>query len=158
MSSATTTATDVDIYWMQRALALAAQAQQLGEVPVGAVVVVDGKILAEGYNQPIATHDPTAHAEIVALRAATQAIGNYRLQNASLYVTLEPCPMCAGAIVQARITRIIFGAPDPLAGAAGSVFDIFGAPSLNHHPRVSGGMLADDCAQLLKQFFKARRL
>lgn len=142
---------------MRRALALAARAEAMGEVPVGALVVRDGEVLGEGWNQPIAAQDPTAHAEVVALRAAAARAGNYRLAGTTLYVTLEPCPMCAGAIVLARVARVVFGAPDPLAGAGGSVFDLLRARELNHRTEVVGGVLADECAARLKTFFQARR-
>jgi tRNA(adenine34) deaminase len=136
-------------------LALAAQAQD--EVPVGAILVADDAVLGEGYNRPISTCDPTAHAEIVALRAAATQTGNYRLPGSTLYVTLEPCAMCAGAIVQARVSRVVFGARDPRAGAAGSVFQVFGEPRLNHRPVVVEGVLADKCGALLSDFFRLRR-
>lgn len=142
---------------MRRALELARRAGQLGEVPVGAVVVVDGEVIGEGWNQPISANDPTAHAEIVALRAAAQRVGNYRLTGAELYVTLEPCAMCAGAIVQARIARVVFGAPDPKAGAGGSVFNLLAHERLNHRAEVIGGVLEAACAGLLQAFFQARR-
>src|SRR3990172_9901471 len=128
---------------MLRALELAREAEKVGEVPVGALIVGDGKILSEGWNRPISSSDPTAHAEIVALRAAAEAVKNYRLTGATLYVTLEPCPMCAGAMVHARIGRVVFGATDPLAGALGTVTNVFAIPSLNHHPEVAGGVLAE---------------
>lgn len=146
-----------DEYWMQQVLALADQAAHAGEVPVGALIVRDNAVFAQAWNRPIASHDPTAHAEIVALRAAALSAQNYRLPPATLYVNLEPCPMCAGAIVHARIARVVFGAADPLSGAAGSVFNVLSAPSLNHRPEVVGGVLADVCAQQLRAFFKARR-
>jgi len=146
-----------DVKWMNRALELARQAEQAGEVPVGAVVVYEDKVMGEGWNRPIGTHDPTAHAEIVALRKAAELISNYRLTGATLYVTLEPCPMCAGAIVHARLARVVFGAADPLAGAAGSVFDLLNAPTLNHRVQTQGGVLADLCQQQLRGFFQSRR-
>ncbi len=142
---------------MRRALALARQAEQAGEVPVGAVVVRDGELIGEGWNRPIGTHDPTAHAEIVALRKAAELTSNYRLTGATLYVTLEPCPMCAGAIVHARLARVVFGAADPLAGAAGSVFNLLNAPALNHRVQVDSGVLVDLCQQQLRGFFQSRR-
>ncbi len=148
---------DHDIEWMMRALALARRAAAEGEVPVGAVLVRDGAALGEGWNRPVGAHDPTAHAEIEALRAAAARIGNYRLPETRLYVTLEPCLMCAGAMVHARVGRLIFGAADPRAGAAGSVFDVLAAPALNHRVEAGGGVLADECAALLKSFFAARR-
>lgn len=146
-----------DAYWLERALALARAAAEQGEVPVGAVLVKDDALVAEGRNQPIALHDPTAHAEIVALRAAAVAAGNYRLSGTTLYVTLEPCIMCAGAMVHARVARLVFGAFDPLAGAAGSLVDAFALPGLNHRVDVQGGVMADKCGGLLKEFFRARR-
>lgn len=142
---------------MRLALALAGRAEAAGEVPVGALVVLDGEIIGEGYNAPISRHDPTAHAEIRAMRAAAQRIGNYRLTDASLYVTLEPCVMCAGAMMHARIARLIFGAADPKTGACGSVVDLFSEQRLNHHAQVIGGVLGDECAELLRSFFQARR-
>jgi len=129
----------------------------MGEVPVGAVIVKEGAIVGEGYNRPISGSDPTAHAEIVAMRAAAQTLGSYRLLNTTLYVTLEPCAMCAGAMVHARIQRLIFGAADPRAGAAGSIFNIVQSAALNHRVEVEGGMLAEPCVKLLKDFFAARR-
>lgn len=146
-----------DIHWMERALALAREAGELGEVPVGAVVVRDGELLGEGANRPITAADPTAHAEINALRAAAQKAGNYRLPGVTLYVTLEPCPMCAGAMLHARIERLVFGASDPRSGAVGSVLDVFAAPELNHRVEVTGGVQADAAADLLRNFFRARR-
>ena len=132
----------VDLFWMARAIDLARAAQAQGEVPVGAVLVVGDHVLGEGYNQPIGACDPTAHAEIVALRAAASLAANYRLPGSTLYVTLEPCAMCAGAIVQARVARVVFGARDPRAGAAGSVFHVLGEARLNHRPAVHEGILA----------------
>lgn len=146
-----------DIAYMQRALALAARAEEMGEVPVGALVVVNGEILGEGWNRPIGSNDPTAHAEIVALRDAAAKLGNYRLTGSTLYVTLEPCPMCAGAMVQARVARVVYGAADPLAGSAGTVFDLLNATALNHRAVVQGGVLAEESSQRLKTFFKSRR-
>lgn len=144
--------------WMQRALALAERAANEGEVPVGALVVRDGEILGEGWNQPIASHDPTAHAEIQALRAAAQRAENYRLPGADLYVTLEPCPMCAAAIVHARVRHLVYGASDPKGGACGSVFDLLPSDTrFNHRTLCSGGVLADDCGELLRAFFRSRR-
>ena len=148
---------EADEKWMRRALELAARAESEGEVPVGALLVSNGEVVGEGWNRPIGSGDPTAHAEIVAMRAASVAIGNYRLTGTTLYVTLEPCPMCAGAMVHARVARVVYGARDPLAGAAGSVFEIFNAPSLNHHPQGFGGVLEEECRSVLKAFFKARR-
>lgn len=146
-----------DLHWMRHALTLARRAEALGEVPVGAVVVRDGRALGEGWNRPIADHDPTAHAEIVALRAAARAAGNYRLPGSVLYVTLEPCLMCTGAMVHARVERLVFGAFDPKRGAAGSQFDAFAAPGLNHRVAVGGGVAAEECAALLQAFFRGRR-
>ncbi|WP_096360763.1 tRNA adenosine(34) deaminase TadA [Sulfuricaulis limicola] len=146
-----------DEAYMRRALDLARHAEQAGEVPVGAVVVVNDEVIGEGWNQPIVSHDPTAHAEIVALRAAATRMKNYRLTDTTLYVTLEPCAMCAGAIVQARVARVVYGAADPKAGAAGSVFNFLESPSLNHRAQVMGGMLAEECSALLRKFFEARR-
>src|SRR5713226_7678040 len=146
-----------DVEWMRRALALARQAEQAGEVPVGAVVVRDGELIGEGWNRPIGTHDPTAHAEIVALRKAAELTSNYRLTGATLYVTLEPCPMCAGALVAARVSRLVFGAVDPKAGACGSLYNLCADPRLNHELPVSPGVLADQAGQLLTTFFDERR-
>jgi tRNA(adenine34) deaminase len=150
-------ASSQDLVYMQQALALAARAEQEGEVPVGALVVLNGEIVGEGWNRPIVSHDPTAHAEIVALRAAATKLGNYRLTGATLYVTLEPCPMCAGAMVHARVARVVYGAPDPLAGSAGTVFNLLNAAALNHQAEVLGGILAEECSQRLKAFFQSRR-
>jgi len=142
---------------MQAALDLARQAAAIDEVPVGALVVVGGEIIGRGFNQPISRHDPTAHAEIMALRDAAQHQGNYRLPDSTLYVTLEPCVMCSGAIMHARVARVVFGARDPKTGAAGSVIDLYNEPRLNHHAEIEGGVLADQCAALLSSFFAARR-
>lgn len=140
------------------ALAQAAQAQQLGEVPVGAVLVdAQGKLLATGFNRTIIDHDPTAHAEIVALRAGARQVQNYRLPGASLYVTLEPCAMCLGAMLHARLARVVFGAPDPKTGVCGSVVNLSLEKQLNHHTHVEGGVLAQECGDTLRQFFKERR-
>ena len=146
-----------DVDFMQRALDLSAVAESSGEVPVGAVLVRGDEIIAEGANRPIASNDPTAHAEIEALRAGGQALGSYRLTDTTLYVTLEPCAMCAAAIVHARVRRLVFGAWDPRAGAAGSIVDVFKLPGLNHRVDVFGGVLADECGRRLKQFFAERR-
>ncbi|HEX7984043.1 MAG TPA: tRNA adenosine(34) deaminase TadA [Duganella sp.] len=143
--------------FMRQALEQAQHAWDLGEVPVGAVVVKDGVVIARGYNQPIGKHDPTAHAEIVALRAAAEALGNYRLPGCELYVTLEPCVMCSGAMMHARLAKVVYGATDPKTGACGSVVDLFGQERLNHHTEVSGGVMADECGAMLKRFFAARR-
>ncbi len=146
-----------DAYWMERALALARCAAAVGEVPVGAVLVGAGEAVGAGYNQPIGGCDPTAHAEIIALRRAALRSGNYRLPGSTLYVTLEPCPMCAGAIVHARVQRVVFGAADLRAGAGGTVFNLLQAPPLNHRVEVTGGVLAEACGALLREFFRARR-
>jgi tRNA(adenine34) deaminase len=143
--------------YMRRALELATRAEAEGEVPVGALVVLGDEVIGEGWNRPIAAHDPTAHAEIVAMRAAAARLGNYRLTGATLYVTLEPCPMCAGAMVHARLARVVFGAADPLAGSAGTVFNLLDSSALNHRARVAGGVLAAECSQRLKDFFQTRR-
>lgn len=143
--------------FMREALALADAGARLSEVPVGAVVVKDGEIVGRGYNQPISTHDPTAHAEVVALRNAAQQMGNYRLPGCEIFVTLEPCAMCIGAILHARIARVVFGAADPKTGACGSVINILAEPRLNHHTVAVGGVLAGEAAQLLQQFFAERR-
>lgn len=146
-----------DTRWMAHALTLAERAAGEGEVPVGAVIVKDGALLAEGWNRPIARADPTAHAEIQAIRAACSALGNYRLTGCDLYVTLEPCAMCAGAIITARLRRVVYGADDPRAGAAGSVFRVLPGEGLNHRVTLEAGCLADASADLLRGFFRARR-
>ena len=147
-----------DKKWMHHAIALAQKAEASGEVPVGALIVNNDEIVAEAYNQPIQNNDPSAHAEIVVLREAAKKIQNYRIVgDNTLYVTLEPCVMCAGAIIHARIERVVFGAHDPKAGAAGSVFEVLGTDKLNHKVEVQGGVLEAECADLLKNFFKARR-
>ncbi|HVY54011.1 MAG TPA: tRNA adenosine(34) deaminase TadA [Gammaproteobacteria bacterium] len=145
-----------DYYWMNRALELAKKAESQGEVPVGAVLVLDDQSVGEGWNQPISTLDPTAHAETVALRSAAKAVGNYRLLNTTLYVTLEPCLMCAGALIQARIKRLVFGAFDPKAGAIASVCKGLDIPC-NHRLEHTGGLLTEPCGELLTQFFKNKR-
>ncbi len=142
---------------MRHALALAARAAESGEVPVGALVVVDGEIVGEGWNQPIATSDPTAHAEIVAMRAASQHLCNYRLSGATLVVTVEPCLMCVGAMVHARIGTVVYGAPEPRSGAMGSSIAAHETPGLNHRLMVVGGVLADECRALMQTFFRDRR-
>ena len=142
---------------MRRALELARHAEEAGEVPVGALVVLNGEIVGEGWNQPIVAHDPTAHAEIVALRAAAVRTKNYRIPEAALYVTLEPCAMCAGAMVHARIARVVYGAADPKSGAAGSVFNLLESSALNHRAQVTRGVLAEECGEMLRKFFEARR-
>lgn len=149
--------TENDLQFMRQALDLARQAGAVDEVPVGAIVVRDGEVIGHGFNRPIGGHDPTAHAEITALRDAAQRAGNYRLVDCTLYVTLEPCVMCAGAIMHARIARVVFGARDPKTGACGSVIDLFGEDRLNHHAVVEGGVLADECGAMLSSFFAARR-
>lgn len=151
-------AEDPDRYWMGRALALARKAEQAGEVPVGAVVVADGAVLGEGWNQPVGAHDPTAHAEIIALRAAGRLRQDYRLGDTTLYVTLEPCPMCAAAAIHARLARVVFGAYDPKAGAAGSRFDLLPPDHrFNHRLGLRGGVEAEPCGALLQRFFASRR-
>ncbi len=142
---------------MRRALELARHAEESGEVPVGAVVVLNDEVIGEGWNQPIVSHDPTAHAEMVAMRAAAARMKNYRLTGATLYVTLEPCAMCAGAMVHARIARVVYGAADPKTGAAGSVFNLLESTALNHRAQVTGGVLADECGEILRRFFESRR-
>ena len=146
-----------DAVFMQVALEQAAEAAAAGEIPVGAVVVIGGEVIGTGQNRSIRDSDPSAHAEIVALRAAGGAISNYRLSDATLYVTLEPCAMCIGAIVQGRVTRVVFGAYDPKAGAAGSAIDLSDSPAFNHRFEVMGGVLADECGAVLKEFFNERR-
>jgi tRNA(adenine34) deaminase len=146
-----------DLEAMQAALAEARFAAEAGEVPIGAVAVYEGEIIARGQNSVIRTSDPTAHAEVVALRAAAQAIGNYRLNGITLYVTLEPCAMCAGAMIHARIDRLVYAAPDPKAGAAGSVLEVLNHSRLNHQMQVEQGLLADESADLLRSFFRERR-
>ena len=143
--------------WMRQALALAARAGESGEVPVGALVVVDGQVVGEGWNQPIATSDPTAHAEIVAMRAAARHVRNYRLSGATVVVTVEPCLMCVGAMVHARIGTVVYGAPEPRAGALGSAIAAHETAGLNHKLTAVGGVLADDCRALIQRFFKERR-
>lgn len=142
---------------MRIALDQARNAWLVGEVPVGAVIMRNGQVIATGYNRPITEHDPTAHAEIVALRHAATLLGNYRLPECELYVTLEPCAMCAMALMHARFKRVVFGASDPKTGAAGSVVNLFGEPKLNHHTDIEGGVLAHDCGQVLRDFFAERR-
>jgi tRNA(adenine34) deaminase len=146
-----------DRRFMRRALNLAQNARQAGEVPIGAVLTVDGAVVGEGYNRPISSRDPTAHAEVQALRDAAQRLGNYRLPGSVLYVTLEPCAMCAGALMHARVARVVFGAPDPKSGACGGVVNLFAEPRLNHHAQIQGGLLAEECGALLRAFFALRR-
>ena len=150
--------TDAHEYFMQIALDLAHQAALAGEVPVGAIVIKDGEIIGRGSNAPIGLHDPTAHAEIIAMRQAAEYLGNYRLVDCTLYVTLEPCAMCSGAIQHARFAQLVYGASDPKTGACGSVVDLMREPKLNHHTEVIGGVLAEECGAVLSGFFKARRL
>jgi tRNA(adenine34) deaminase len=146
-----------DEMYMRRAIELAQQAEAAGEVPVGAVIVRAGKIVGEGFNRPISLCDPTAHAEMIALRAAAAGCDSYRLTGSTLYGTLEPCTMCAGAMVHARVERLVYAAPDPRAGAAGSVFNVVRSPALNHRLDVDSGVLGDECGELLRKFFVARR-
>ena len=146
-----------DEEFMRQAIALARRAEQAAEVPVGALVVIGGQVVGEGWNQPINAHDPTAHAEIIALRAAAIRMRNYRLEDATLYVTLEPCAMCAGAILNARLSRVVFGAWDLKAGACGSVFDLPREPWVTHRLDVFGGVCSEQCSELLRQFFEVRR-
>ncbi len=147
----------LDRQFMQEALEQARLAALAGEVPVGAILVRDGQVIGRGFNQPIGNHDPSAHAEMLALRTAAQGVANYRLPGATLYVTLEPCVMCSGAMLHARIDRVVFGAPDPKTGAAGSVLDIFASKQINHQTQVEGGILAEECGQILRDFFRERR-
>lgn len=149
--------TERDQHWMQLALSLANKAEAMGEVPVGAVLVKDNELIGEGWNQPITLHDPSAHAEVMAIRAAGQAMENYRLPNTTLYVTLEPCAMCAGLMIHSRIERVVFGAYDPKTGAAGSVFDTLIHEKHNHAIHTVGGVLEHECSEQLKAFFKKRR-
>ncbi len=146
-----------DRYWMERALALAAEGEARGEVPIGAVVIYNGQEVGRAYNQPIGRCDPTAHAEILALRQACEHVGNYRLPGATVYATLEPCPMCAGAMVHARIRRLVYGAGDSRNGAAGSVLNVLQQPAFNHMVETTGGVLAETCAEQLRAFFRQRR-
>jgi tRNA(adenine34) deaminase len=148
---------ELDRQFMQQALDQARLAAIAGEVPVGAVLVRDGKIISTGFNQPISNSDPSAHAEMMALRAAAQVELNYRLPGTTLYVTLEPCIMCAGAMLHARVERVVFGANDPKTGAAGSVLNVFSEKQINHHTQVEGGIMGNECGQVLRDFFKGRR-
>lgn len=148
---------ELDRQFMQQAIEQAQLAALAGEVPVGAVLVRDGQVISKAFNQPITHHDPSAHAEMLALRQAALAEQNYRLPGTTLYVTLEPCTMCAGAILHARVDRVVFGAPDPKTGAAGSVTDVFSSKQINHQTSVEGGIMGDECGQLLRSFFKERR-
>ena len=146
-----------DELWMEEALRAAQRAQEAGEVPVGVVVVCEGRVIGRGWNRNLGDCDPTAHAEIVALREAAAAVGNHRLANCDLFATIEPCPMCAGALVHARIKRLVYGADDPKAGAVRSVMQVLNHPQLNHRVELRGGVLAGRCAELLQRFFKNRR-
>lgn len=148
---------ELDRQFMQQALDQAKLAAAAGEVPVGAVLVRDGQVISTGFNQPISHSDPSAHAEMMALRAAAQSESNYRLPGTTLYVTLEPCTMCAGAMLHARVERVVFGATDPKTGAAGSVLNIFSEKQINHQTQVDGGIMSEECGQLLRDFFKERR-
>jgi tRNA(adenine34) deaminase len=149
--------TEDDLRFMSHAIDLAREAERAGEVPVGAVIVKDGRVVGEGWNRPISTNDPTAHAEIIAMRAASQHLSTYRLLDTTLYVTLEPCPMCAGAMVHARVKRLVYAATDPRAGAAGTVFNIVQHAMLNHRIDVDGGFLAEECGGMLRSFFAGKR-
>ena len=148
---------ELDRQFMQQAIEQAQMAALAGEVPVGAVLVRDGQVISKAFNKPITNHDPSAHAEMLALRQAADVEQNYRLPGTTLYVTLEPCTMCAGAMLHARVDRIVYGAPDPKTGAAGSVVDVFASKQINHQTSVNGGIMAEECGQLLKTFFKERR-
>lgn len=149
--------TDLDRQFMGQAIEQAQLAAAANEVPVGAVLVRDGKVISRGFNKPISTHDPSAHAEMLALREAAKVEANYRLPGSTLYVTLEPCAMCSGAILHARVDRLVFGASDPKTGAAGSVLDVFSSKQINHQTSVEGGVMSEECGQLLRSFFKERR-
>ena len=151
------TQTELDQQYMRLAIEQAQLAAQSGEVPVGAVLVKDGQVISKAFNKPIANHDPSAHAEMLALREAALAEKNYRIPGSTLYVTLEPCAMCSGAMLHARIDRVVYGAPDPKTGAAGSALDIFSSKQINHQTSVDGGIMSEECGQLLREFFKGRR-
>jgi len=148
---------ELDHQFMQHAFEQAQLAAAAGEVPVGAVLVRNGQIISKAFNKPISNHDPSAHAEMLALRQAAKAEQNYRLPGSTLYVTLEPCTMCSGAILHARVDRVVFGAPDPKTGAAGSVLDVFSSKLINHQTSIEGGVMGEECGQLLRSFFKERR-
>jgi len=148
---------ELDRQYMQQAIEQAMLAASAGEVPVGAVLVRDGKVISKGFNQPISNSDPSAHAEMLALRGAAQSESNYRLPGTTLYVTLEPCTICAGAMLHARVDRVVFGASDPKTGAAGSVLNVFSEKQINHQTQVEGGIMSEECGQILRQFFKERR-
>jgi tRNA(adenine34) deaminase len=151
------TQAELDQQYMRIAIEQAQLAAQSGEVPVGAVLVRDGQVISKAFNKPIANHDPSAHAEILALREAALAEENYRIPGTTLYVTLEPCAMCSGAMLHARVSRVVYGAPDPKTGTAGSVLDLFDSKQINHQTRVEGGVMSEECGQLLREFFKGRR-
>ena len=151
------TQAELDLQYMRMAIEQAQLAAQSGEVPVGAVLVLNGEVISKTFNQPIATHDPSAHAEMLALREAALLAQNYRIPGSTLYVTLEPCAMCAGAMLHARVDRVVYGAPDPKTGAAGSVLDLFSSQQINHQTSVEGGIMSEECGQLLRDFFKGRR-
>ncbi len=151
------TQAELDQQYMHMAIEQAQLAAQSGEVPVGAVLVRDGQVIAKAFNQPIANHDPSAHAEMLALRDAALSLENYRIPGSTLYVTLEPCAMCSGAMLHARIDRVVYGAPDPKTGAAGSVLNLFSSKQINHQTSVQGGIMGEECGQLLRDFFKGRR-
>ena len=151
------TQAELDQQYMRMAIEQAQLAAQSGEVPVGAVLVRDGQIISKAFNKPIANHDPSAHAEMLALREAALAEENYRIPGSTLYVTLEPCAMCSGAMLHARIDRVVYGAPDPKTGAAGSVLDLFSSKQINHQTSVEGGIMSEECGQFLRDFFKGRR-
>ena len=151
------TQAELDLQYMRMAIEQARLAAQSGEVPVGAVLVKDGQVISKAFNKPIANHDPSAHAEMLALREAALVEENYRIPGSTLYVTLEPCAMCSGAILHARIDRVVYGASDPKTGAAGSVLDIFASKQINHQTSIEGGIMSEECGQLLRDFFKGRR-
>jgi len=151
------TQAELDRQYMRMAIEQAQLAAESGEVPVGAVLVRDGQVLSKAFNKPIANHDPSAHAEILVLREAALAEENYRIPGTTLYVTLEPCAMCSGAMLHARVGRVVYGAPDPKTGAAGSVLDLFSSKQINHQTSVEGGIMSEECGQLLRDFFKGRR-
>ena len=151
------TQTEIDLQYMRLAIEQAQLAAQSGEVPVGAVLVKDGQVISKAFNKPIANHDPSAHAEMLALREAALAEKNYRIPGSTLYVTLEPCAMCSGAMLHARIDRVVYGAPDPKTGAAGGALNIFSSKQINHQTSVDGGIMSEECGQLLREFFKGRR-
>jgi tRNA(adenine34) deaminase len=151
------TQVELDRQYMRLAIEQAQLAAEAGEVPVGAVLVQDGQVISKGFNKPITNHDPSAHAEMLALREAALVAENYRIPGSTLYVTLEPCAMCSGAMLHARINRVVYGAPDPKTGAAGSVLDLFSSKQINHQTSVEGGIMSEECGQLLRDFFKGRR-